>query len=188
MFGLPYYTFALPYCTFALWSILALKNLMGLHNNQYTWNIGLRESGRYCDKIFTLVLSISATLSNVYLPYNKFGLNVFLGSTKFTQCQTVSRAALKSSINENIRELWSITGTNRNIQYGTYSNTKDVLKEFWQKKKQRLNNGLISEGSNIKNSTLAFNSSWSSVQSKLPKDNLTSAYVTLAIHCLRERT
>jgi hypothetical protein len=42
-----------------------------------------------------LELPISATLSNVYLPYNKFGLNVILPSTKFIQCQTVSRSALK---------------------------------------------------------------------------------------------
>ena len=37
---------------------------------------------------------ISATLSNVYLLYNKFGLNVILPSTKFIQCQTVSRSVL----------------------------------------------------------------------------------------------
>ena len=86
----------------------------------------------------------------------------------------VSHAALKSSINENIRELWSITCTNRNIQYDIYSNTKDVLKAFRQKNEQRLKNDLISQGSFfsniIKNSTLAFNSLWSSVQSKLPKN------------------
>ena len=49
-----------------------------------------------------LELPISATLSNVFLPKNKFGLNVILPSTKFVQCQTVSRSALRSSINENI--------------------------------------------------------------------------------------
>jgi hypothetical protein len=104
-----------------------------------------------------LELPISATLSNVYLPYNKCGLNVILPSTKFIQCQTVSRSALKSSINENIRELWSITSTNRNIQYDIYSNTKDVLKAFRQKNEQRLQNNLMSQGSFfsniVKNST-----------------------------------
>ncbi len=121
-----------------------------------------------------LELPISATLSNVYLPHNKFGLNVILPSTKFIQCQTVSRLALKSSINGNIRELWSITSTNKNIQYDIYSNTKDVLKAFRQKNEQRLQNNLISQGSFfsniVKNSTLAFNSLWSSVHSKLPKN------------------
>ncbi|CAB4041462.1 Hypothetical predicted protein [Paramuricea clavata] len=121
-----------------------------------------------------LELPISATLSNVYLPYNKPGLNVILPSTKFIQCQTVSRLALKSSTNENIRELWSITSTNRNIQYDIYPNTKDVLKAFRQKNEQRLQNNLTSQGSFfsniVKNSTLAFNSLWSSVHSKLPKN------------------
>ena len=59
--------------------------------------------------------------------------------------QTVSRSALKSSINENICELWSITSTNRNIQYDIYSNTKDVLKAFRQKNEQRLQNNLMSQ-------------------------------------------
>ena len=36
-----------------------------------------------------LDLSISATLSNIILPQNKFGLNIQLPSTKFIQCQTV---------------------------------------------------------------------------------------------------
>ena len=124
---------------------------------------------------------------NVYLPYSKFGLNVILPSTKFTQCQTVSRAALKSSINENIHELWSITCTNRNIQYDIYSNTKDVLKAFRQKNEQRLKNNLILQGSFfsniIKNSTLAFNSLWSSVQSKLLKNifNFSLRYINNSV-------
>ena len=130
-----------------------------------------------------LELPVSATLSNVFLPKNKFGLNVILPSTKFTQCQTVSRSALKSSINEGVRELWSITSTNKNIQYDIYTNTKGVLKAFREKNEQRLQNNLISQGSFfsniIKNSTLAFNSLWSSVQSKLPKGifNFTVRYI-----------
>jgi hypothetical protein len=55
-----------------------------------------------------LELPISATLSNVLLPHNKFGLNIILPSTKFLQCQTVSRKALKSSPNEEINNLGRI--------------------------------------------------------------------------------
>jgi hypothetical protein len=36
-------------------------------------------------------------------------LNIILPSTKFIQCQTVSRSTLKASINEDINKLWSIT-------------------------------------------------------------------------------
>ena len=70
-----------------------------------------------------LQLPISATLSNVFLPRNKFGLNVILPSTKFTQCQTVSRSSLKTSMNEDINKLWSITSTDKIIQYDMYKNT-----------------------------------------------------------------
>ena len=56
-------------------------------------------------------------------------------STKSVQCQTVSRSALRSSINENIRELWSITSSNRNIQYDIYTNTKGVLKGIYGKER-----------------------------------------------------
>ena len=42
-----------------------------------------------------LELFISSTLSNVLLPHNKFILNILLPLTKFIQCQTVSRRALK---------------------------------------------------------------------------------------------
>ena len=130
-----------------------------------------------------LELPISATLSNVFLPRNKFGLNVILPSTKFTQCQTVSRSSLKTSMNEDINKLWSITSTNKNIQYDMYKNTKDVLKALRNDNEQRLQNHLILQGSFfsnvIKNSTSSFNSLWSSAQSRLPKNifNFTIRYI-----------
>ena len=75
-----------------------------------------------------LELPVSATLSNVLLPQSKFGLNIILPSTKFIQCQTVSRSALKYSPNVHINNLWAVTSTNKNIQYDIYKDTKDVLK------------------------------------------------------------
>ena len=117
------------------------------------------------------------------LPRNKFGLNVILPSTKFTQCQTVSRSSLKTSMNEDINKLWSITSTNKNIQYDMYKNTKDVLKAFRNDNEQRLQNHLILQGSFfsivIKNSTSSFNSLWSSAQSRIPKNifNFTIRYI-----------
>ena len=130
-----------------------------------------------------LEVPISAALSNVFLPQNKFGLNVILPSTKFTQCQTVSRSTLKLSLNDDMKNLWSITSTSKNIQYDIYQNTKDVLKAFRNDNELRLKNDLISQGSFfstvIDNSTLSFNSLWSSVQSRLPKNifNFTVRYI-----------
>ena len=61
---------------------------------------------------------------------NKFGLNIYPPSVKFTQCQTVSRKALKTSPNDCIRNLWKSTCDNTDIQYDVYTSTKEVLKSF----------------------------------------------------------
>ena len=44
-----------------------------------------------------LDVPVSGTLSNVFLNYIKFGLNIIPLSIKFTQCQSTLRNALKSS-------------------------------------------------------------------------------------------
>ena len=130
-----------------------------------------------------LELPISATLSNILLPYNRFGLNVVLPSTKFLQCQTISRKALQSSPNEDINKLWTETSNYKNIQYDTYKNTKDVLSTIRKQHEDKLNHHLISQGSFFSNvmkySTISFNSIWSSVQSKLPMNifNFTIRYI-----------
>lgn len=130
-----------------------------------------------------LELPISATLSNVLLPHNKFGLNLILPSTKFLQCQTISRKVLKSSPNDEIKNLWMATSNHKNVQYDKYKNTKDVLNTIRKENEKRLQNHLISQGSFfsniIKYSTLSLNSIWSSVQNKLPKNifNFTIRYI-----------
>ena len=130
-----------------------------------------------------LELPISATLSNVLLPRNKCGLNIILPSTKFLQCQTVSRKALKASPNEATNNLWKDTSNYKNVQYDSYKNTKDVLTTIRKQHEEKLQQNMISQGSFfsniIKHSTLSFNSIWSSVQSKLPKNifNFTIRYI-----------
>ena len=122
----------------------------------------------------------------------EFGLNIILPSTKFIQCQTVSRSALKYSPNEDINNLWAVTSTNKNIQYDIYKDTKDVLKAVRKENQERLQNHLISQGSFfssiMNNSTSTFNSLWSSVQSKLPKNILTSPSGISITHFQHERT
>ena len=130
-----------------------------------------------------LELPVCSTLSNVLLPQNKFGLNIILPSTKFVQCQTVCRTALQYSPNQDIKNLWAITSNNKNVQYDIYKDTKDVLKAVRKENEERLQNLLVSQGSFfsniINNSTSTFNSLWSSVQSKLPKNifNFTIRYI-----------
>ena len=130
-----------------------------------------------------LEIPICGTLSNIYLTRNRFGLNILPASVKFTQCQTVLRNALKTSPNDSIKELWKLTNNNTNIQYDVYSSTKDVLKEFHSGQADRLQNQLISQGSFFSHATKfslsQFNTLWSAVQSKLPKNifNFTIRYI-----------
>ena len=56
-----------------------------------------------------LELPVCGTLSNLFLPCNKFGLNVCPPSVKFIQCQTVLCKVLMSSPNLDIKDLWSST-------------------------------------------------------------------------------
>ena len=61
-----------------------------------------------------LEVPISGSLSNIYLTSNKFGLNIIPPSTKFIQCQTTIRSAMKSSPNESITHLWKSTCNHTN--------------------------------------------------------------------------
>ena len=130
-----------------------------------------------------LELPISATLSGISLPNNKFGLNLQLPSVKFQQCQTVLRTTLKSSSNVSIKSLWRNTSNGMNVQYDTYQNTKQVLKAVRQDHTDKLQTKLTSQGFIIsfllEYSLKTANSLWSSAQSKLPKNifNFTVRYL-----------
>ena len=129
-----------------------------------------------------LEVPVSGTLSNVYLSRNKFGQNIIPPSIKFTQCQTVHRNALKSSPNDNMKELWTSTSNHTNVQYDSYKSTKEVLKSFHLTQEDKLNR-LTCQGSFLSNvskfSLLPLNALWSTSQSKLPKNifNFTIRYI-----------
>ena len=130
-----------------------------------------------------LDLPVCATLSNIFLSSNKFGLNICPPSVKFTECQAILRIALKSSPNADITNLWRDTSVGSNLQYDTYRNTKDVLKSFRCNQEEKLRNHLISQGSffsTVTSQALSkFNSLWSSAQGTLPKNifNFTVKYI-----------
>ena len=130
-----------------------------------------------------LDLPVCATLSNIFLSSNKFGLNICPPSVKFTECQAILRIALRSSPNADITNLWRDTSVGSNLQYDTYRNTKDVLKSFRCNQEEKLRNHLISQGSFFSTVTsqalLKLNSLWSSAQGTLPKNifNFTVKYI-----------
>ena len=91
--------------------ICAFQNILAFHCIRHREHLGKRKTRWYhvhvCSEM--TYLSISATLRNVQLPHNKFGLNIILPLTKFLQFETVSRNVLKSSPNGTIKKLWKDT-------------------------------------------------------------------------------
>ena len=130
-----------------------------------------------------LDLPISATLTSIVLSKNQFGLDLQLPSVKFTQCQTVSRNALRTSPNTNIQALWKNTSSGMNLQYDIFRNTKEVLKAVKSESRERLAHQLLSQGAIISflldHSLKKLNGLWSVVQSNLPTNifNFTIKYL-----------
>ena len=91
-------------------------------------------------------LPISATLSTLALSKSKYGISLILPSTKFAQCQVVSRKALKSSPHSEINALWSLTTSGWNIQFDQYRNTKQALNAIQTENEGRIRHELMSQG------------------------------------------
>ena len=121
-----------------------------------------------------LELPVSATFSSLILNKSKYGISLVLPSTKFIECQTTMRNALKSSPNQDIKCLWAETSYGTNLQYDQFKNTKQVLKTIQHDHEERINNTLLSQGL-VLSSILKFacnktNSLWSTVQQSLPRN------------------
>ena len=106
-------------------------------------------AAKYLRKWFELPLL--TTLSNIVLPYNKFSSNNQLPFTKFIQCQTVLRNAIRTSPNKDIQALWKSTFSHTNIQHDTYINTKDALKAIHNDHEDSLKDYLTAQGSFFSN-------------------------------------
>ena len=130
-----------------------------------------------------LELPISSTLSTLVLPNTKCGLGFTLPSTKFIQCQTVIRNALKSSPNKDINSLWAQTSFGCNIQYDQFQNTKQVLNAIQKDNEARISHELKSQGfiisSILSHASQKTRSLWSTVQQHMPKNifNFTIKYL-----------
>ena len=128
-------------------------------------------------------LPISATLSSLIISKSNYGLNLILPSTKFIQCQTIIRNALKTSPNSDIKSLWLDSDNFTNIQYDQYRNTKQVLKSIQTHHHHRITSELTSQGlvisSILKYASKTTTKLWSSVQQRLTKNifNFTLKYL-----------
>ena len=127
-------------------------------------------------------IPVSGTLDICMLSKKQLGLNIIEPSTKFTQCQTVLRLKLKSSPNDDIKQIHQITSTGKNIQYDSFNNTREIVKEIRNDKKahistMKLQNVVIN--AIWDQSHKLFREIWPTVQGRLPKNifNFTVRYV-----------
>ena len=128
-------------------------------------------------------LPISSILSTLILQNLKCENNLILPSTKFIQCQTVIRNALKSSPNPDVNLLWAATSNGTCIQYDQYTNTKQVLTVIPKDYEDCINHELTSQGfimsSILTLSNFKVRGIWSTVQQNMPKNlfNFTIKYL-----------
>ena len=129
-----------------------------------------------------LELPICATISSLIINKSRYGISLILPSTKFIECQTVMRNALKSSPNLDIKSLWAETSYGTNLQYDQFQSTKEVIKAIQHDHEERINNTLLSQGlvisSILKLTCQKARSFWSTVQQNLPRNifNLSIKY------------
>jgi len=89
-----------------------------------------------------LDLPISATLSTLALKKSKYGITLILPSTKFIQCQTVMRNALKTSPNLDVNAMWAATSNGSNSQYDQHKNAKQVLTAIQKSHEDSINHNI----------------------------------------------
>ena len=92
-----------------------------------------------------LEIPVSGTLDIVTLTYKKYGLNFHKLSIKFTQNQVTFRLCLRNSTNADIRRLFNDTSKDINVQYDTYKNTREVIKNTQLQTKDRIENELTTQ-------------------------------------------
>ena len=134
-----------------------------------------------------LDIPIFATLSNVFLECNKFGLNICPPSVKFTQCQTVLCNCLKEPYSNSLKDLWKSSSSHTNTQCDVFKSTKEVREDFHYNQEDKLQHYLASQGfffSNvIKHSSTSVNSIWLSSQSHEP-NSINSFTIPCINNCL----
>ena len=120
-----------------------------------------------------LNLPISCTLSAVTLTRNKYGLGIYLVSSRFLQCKVAYRRCLKLSKNPDVVSIHSSTSYGKNIRPDSYTSAKAVIKDIRKNSENRLLSKLTTQSLVMKSiwdqglSTYA--KYWSSVCENMPR-------------------
>ena len=71
-------------------------------------------------------------------------------STRFTQCQTVSRNNLQKSSNNDVVRIYYDTNCDTNLQFDQFKSTKEVITQYRKNKEDRLTTVLTTQSLTIK--------------------------------------
>ena len=89
-----------------------------------------------------LEIPIAGTLDIIQLSKRNIGICYAMVSTRFTQCQTVTRNNLRKSSNNDVVKMYYNTNCDSNWQYDQFKSTKDVIPQY-RKKQRRSNNSCL---------------------------------------------
>ena len=138
-----------------------------------------------------LEIPVNGTLKIATLSKGKYGLNFTNVSTRFTQCQTTFRNALKNSSNKDIKKLHQVTMKGTNIQTDSYLSTRDAIKKIRSRTETQIKEELTTQSLVIKaiweQGCTKYNTSWCKVLDCLPK-NLYSFVTRYLSNCLANGT
>ena len=93
---------------------------------------------------------------------------------KFSQCQVSLRNGLKKSSNKDKQSLHRKISSNKNVEYATYANGEEIIKENRTKKLHRITHEMTPHGLILKaileHTTNRIRGIWSEAQKLLPKN------------------
>lgn len=120
-----------------------------------------------------LELPISGTMKIISLSKQKYGINFIQVSTRYSQCQTTFRNALKTSDNNNIRYVHNNSKSKKQT-YDSYVSTKDAIKKIRSATENSIKQNLTTQSLVIKsiwdNACCKYTKAWSNVIDNLPRN------------------
>ena len=126
--------------------VRTFDNLLASYSVWYITNVDQTKPRQYSSYLRSwLGIPISGTLNIITLTKRKFGLNVIMTSTKFTQCQVTFRQSLNHSVNADLRRIYNETKKDTNIQYDTYCSSRDAIKSIRDKTLSNISSKLTTQ-------------------------------------------
>ena len=126
------------------------------------------------DIIIIIIINTINTVEILQFNKGRYGQEILDTSAKHTLCQLTFRQCLKNSINNDIRNLYSLTSQKSDMQYDSFQTIKAALKKIHEEKTAKIES-LKVQGAVIKEiwktALPKAKDSWFKAQHRLPKNN-----------------